>query len=80
MEETFEEESEEQARLVTCLREAVTMEAARFWAKMKIEFGTHCSFCRWLEEIGQREAALECCESLGEKGKELKIELCAGRA
>ena len=32
---------------------------------------------RWLDEIGQREAALECCETLGEKGKELKIELLA---
>jgi len=61
--ENSEEDSEEQARLVTCLREAVTMEAAR-----------------WLEEIGQCEAALECCDSLGEKGKELKIELCAGQA
>ena len=41
MEETSEEESEEQARLVTCLREAVTMEAARLNSKMEIEFGTH---------------------------------------
>merc|ERR1712107_632537 len=31
----------------------------------------------WLDEIGQRKAALECCETLGEKGKELKIELLA---
>ena len=55
MEETSEEESEEQARLVTCLREAVTMEAARFWAKMKIEFGTHCLFAggwRRLDSVG----------------------------
>jgi len=32
---------------------------------------------RYLDEIGQRKAALECCETLGEKGKELKIELLA---
>ena len=38
MEETSEEESEEQARLVTCLREAVTMEAARLKWKVRLNF------------------------------------------
>ena len=53
------------------------MEAARLLSQV-CEIELRKSSCyRWLEEIGQREAALDCCDSLGEKGKELKIELCA---
>ena len=54
------------------------MEAARLLSQIcEIELRKKDSCYRWLEEIGQREAALDCCNSLGEKGKELKMELCA---